>query len=71
MDKKPGDLDKPSGFPKTVWVVWDSWGEYLDTTEDPSYGLRWMREARDGCGYAAQYELVKPSGHDYVPGQRK
>ena len=56
MDHSPGEL--PDATPTTIWVYWDSCGEFMDVTDDPEYGNRWMRDAQEGSGYAAKYELV-------------
>lgn len=60
MDYRPGDL--PDKIPTTIWVWWDSLGEYMETTADPAEGERWMTLAADGCGYAAKYSLKSTSG---------
>lgn len=62
MDFHPGDLDDAEGFPETIWVWWDSCGEYMDTTHDPVEGRKWMASASNGCGYAAEYTIVSSMG---------
>jgi hypothetical protein len=60
MDFAPGEL--PDEIPKTIWVKWDSLGEYMDTTDDPKYGTLWLKEAEEGYGFTATYTLHEKSG---------
>jgi hypothetical protein len=48
----------PQAFPVMIWANWDSCGEFMTSTQDPTEGKALVELAARGCGYTVVYTGV-------------
>jgi len=56
--------EAPDLLPKTIWAYWDTFGEFMEATEDAQKGEAWLASK---AGFSCRYERVATNQPDWKP----